>query len=134
MLKSYCYKCHDSEVMKGDVDLSTFTSKSQMLEDREFWRLAKELIEEEEMPSKAPFPTDEEREEMIEWIDAVVNDRDWFADPHPGHGRTHPRPAGRARSAEQPANISRSRSGRTAALPKPRRGRDQGCRLPCPLG
>ncbi|MEP4079438.1 DUF1592 domain-containing protein [Haloferula sp.] len=85
MMETYCFKCHDSEKMKGDVDLTTFSSQSQMLEDREFWRLTKELIEEEEMPSKAPFPTDEEREEMVQWIDSVVNDRDWFANPHPGH-------------------------------------------------
>lgn len=85
MMETYCYKCHDSEKMKGDVDLTLFTSESQMLENREFWRLTKELIEEEEMPSKAPFPTDAEREEMVEWIDSVVNDRDWFEDPHPGH-------------------------------------------------
>ncbi|MEP2776392.1 MAG: DUF1592 domain-containing protein [Luteolibacter sp.] len=85
MMESYCFKCHDSEKTKGDVDLTLITSESQMLKDREFWRLTKELIEEEEMPSKAPFPTDEEREEMVAWIDSVVNDRDWFSDPHPGH-------------------------------------------------
>ncbi|MDP4626449.1 MAG: DUF1592 domain-containing protein [Akkermansiaceae bacterium] len=85
MMESYCYKCHDSEKMKGDVDLTIFTSESQMRENRKFWRLTKELIEEEEMPSKAPFPTDEEREEMVTWIDSVVNDRDWFEEPHPGH-------------------------------------------------
>lgn len=85
LMETYCFKCHDAEKTKGDVDLTLFTSEVQMRKDRKFWRLTKELIEEEEMPSKAPFPTDEEREEMVHWIDSVVNDRDWFADPHPGH-------------------------------------------------
>lgn len=84
-MESYCFKCHDSEKMKGDVDLTLFSSVAQMKEDADFWRLAIELIEEEEMPSKKPFPSAIEREEMIAWIDAVVNDRDWESQPHPGH-------------------------------------------------
>ncbi len=85
MIETYCLKCHDTEEMKGDVDLSIYTSEAHMKRDSEFWRLAMDLIELEEMPTKAPFPSDQEREEMVAWIDSVVNDRDWVANPHPGH-------------------------------------------------
>lgn len=85
MIETYCLKCHDTEEMKGDVDLSIYTSEVHIKEDAEFWRLAMDLIELEEMPTKAPFPSDQEREEMVAWIDSVVNDRDWNLFPHPGH-------------------------------------------------
>ena len=85
LMESYCLKCHDSEKMKGDVDLSIYTSEIHMKQNAEFWRLALDLIELEEMPTEDPLPSDEERAALVEWIDAVVNNRDWEFNPHPGH-------------------------------------------------
>ena len=85
MMESYCLNCHDSDKMKDDVDLTIYSTQTQMKQDAEFWRLAMDLIELDEMPNEGPFPTDHEREAMVEWIDSVVNDRDWELNPHPGH-------------------------------------------------
>lgn len=85
LMETYCLKCHDTEKMKGDVDLSIYTSEVSMKQNAEFWRLALDLIELEEMPTEDPLPSPEERAALVEWIDSVVNDRDWELNPHPGH-------------------------------------------------
>ncbi len=85
LLETYCYKCHDEDVQKGDVQLSGFMSKAAVMKDRKTWLKVLEQLETEEMPTKDPLPTPEEYALMIEWIEGNVNNIDYRALNHPGH-------------------------------------------------
>ncbi|MDB9741670.1 DUF1592 domain-containing protein [Akkermansiaceae bacterium] len=90
LIKEYCYRCHGEEKLKGDVDLTTYTNAQQVFEDRRMWLDVLEQIETEEMPTKEPLPSAEEREEMVEWINTKLNSVDWTKIVDAGHV-TYPR-------------------------------------------
>ncbi|MGJ8652754.1 MAG: DUF1592 domain-containing protein [Opitutaceae bacterium] len=78
LIEQYCYRCHGEEdKIKGDLDLTPFKTGDHVFAERDTWLYVLEQIETEEMPTKDPLPTDEERELMVEWIDARLNDIDW---------------------------------------------------------
>jgi len=84
-LDTYCYRCHDDDVQKGDVNLWLFEDKAAVLHDRKTWLKVLEQLETQEMPTKKPFPTQEEYERMIHWIESEVHNLDYRALNHPGH-------------------------------------------------
>lgn len=78
LIQQYCYSCHgEGDKIKGDVDLTPFQTDGAVFKERELWLYVLEQIETEEMPTKDPLPTPEERALMVEWIDARLNDIDW---------------------------------------------------------
>ena len=86
LLEAYCYKCHGEEgTTKGDLDLMGYRDKASLLEDRKLWLLVLEQIETEEMPTKEPLPTVEERAEMVAWLEHALNDLDWEKLRDAGH-------------------------------------------------
>ncbi|MCM8531999.1 MAG: DUF1592 domain-containing protein [Lentisphaeraceae bacterium] len=84
LLDKYCYRCHDNDVQKGDVNLSIFSSPASMLGERKMWLEALHLIEEEEMPTKKPLLLGEDFEILTKYIDSVVNGIDWTKVKNPG--------------------------------------------------
>ncbi len=84
LLDKYCYRCHDEEVQKGDVELSSFRSPQSMLGERKMWVEALHLIKEGEMPSKKPFPEGKDLSLLENYIDSVVNGIDWTKVKNPG--------------------------------------------------
>ncbi len=85
LLEKYCYKCHDDDTQKGDLNLFPYTGTSQIIADRKLWLRVLEQLETREMPTKDPLPTEEEYEALITWVDDTVNDIDWTVHRHPGH-------------------------------------------------
>lgn len=69
-LDTHCLECHDSDVKKGGLDLSSFTDETAVLKDRSIWRAVYEKIESHQMPppKQKELPTDEERQAMMAWI------------------------------------------------------------------
>jgi len=69
-LDRHCLECHDSEVKKGGIDLSSFNDESSVMRDREIWRSVYEKIESRQMPppKQKDLPTDAERHELMAWI------------------------------------------------------------------
>lgn len=69
-LDAHCLECHDSDVRKGDLDLSTFTDEATVMSNRSIWRAVFEKIESHQMPppKQKSQPTDAERREMLAWI------------------------------------------------------------------
>ncbi|MCB1076708.1 MAG: DUF1587 domain-containing protein, partial [Verrucomicrobiae bacterium] len=85
LLEQYCHRCHGAEEQKGDLRLDGYHRVGSVIRDREVWLKVLEQLESREMPTKKPFPTEEEYGQMIRWVDGVVNHIDWDAIKHPGH-------------------------------------------------
>lgn len=69
-LDAHCLECHDSDVKKGDLDLSIFTDEAAVMRDREVWRVVYEKVESHQMPppKQKSQPTEAERQELMAWI------------------------------------------------------------------
>ncbi|BDS06510.1 filamin [Oceaniferula spumae] len=86
LLKEYCYKCHgEGKKLKGDLDLTTFTSEKEVFAKRKIWLEVLYQIESEEMPTKEPLPTAEERKAMVAWLNKKLNNVDWSKVRDAGH-------------------------------------------------
>jgi hypothetical protein len=69
-LEAHCLECHDSEMKKGDLDLSHFTDEAAVMRDRSIWRSVFEKIESRQMPppKQKSQPTEAQRHEFMTWI------------------------------------------------------------------
>ncbi len=85
LLEEYCYKCHNEEETRGDFDITPYQTGEQIFADREEWLYVLEQIETEEMPTKEPLPSSEERALMVAWINQRLNDVDWSQVREAGH-------------------------------------------------
>jgi hypothetical protein len=86
LLSEYCLKCHSTEKHKGDLDLERFTSLSEVLRHPKVWQGVVEQLGTGEMPPKdKPQPTAEQRERLLTWAGAVLDDvaRARAGDPGP---------------------------------------------------
>jgi len=69
LVETYCFPCHGPEKQKGDLNLSTFTTRDQALKASKIWRTARhQLISNEMPPAKSKQPTDAERQLVVDWI------------------------------------------------------------------
>jgi len=61
-LETYCLKCHSGEKVKGKVDFGTVSVTAASKDDFDFWQLAAEVVDYEDMPPEdEKQPTAEER-------------------------------------------------------------------------
>ena len=77
LLKTYCFDCHNSEKIKGDVDLTHFGSPQSVQKDFKLWQVILQQVEEEEMPPKKPMPSSAEREKIVEFLRQGLASIDW---------------------------------------------------------
>lgn len=86
LLEAHCLECHDSEMKKGDLDLSSFTDDEAVMKDRAIWRSVYEKIESHQMPppKQKEQPTEAQRQELMAWI------MDIAARPDPALGAVDP--------------------------------------------
>ena len=86
LLEHYCYRCHGGEEkIKGDVDLTKFKTESSLIAKRKLWLEVLHQIRSEEMPTKEPLPSREERLKLTAWLDHKLNDIDWSKVRDAGH-------------------------------------------------
>ena len=85
LLEKYCYKCHDDDTQKGDLNLFEYADTTQVIADRKLWLRVLEQLETREMPTKDPLPSEGEYATLIEWVEHTVNDIDWTKYRRPGH-------------------------------------------------
>lgn len=70
-LRSYCNRCHDGKVQKGEFRLDTLTSDFTLQADAERWSEIRFRMNSGEMPPKSePQPKPAELAKMVEWITA----------------------------------------------------------------
>lgn len=70
-LERHCGACHGPQEAQADVVLTDFADAEAALEDPALFELVRELLEHEEMPPQGePAPTQAERDQVLEWVDA----------------------------------------------------------------
>src|SRR5690606_10154852 len=85
IFENYCYDCHGDGVKKGELALDQFQDIEEMIANRDVWKRIRDHIDFRLMPPPDEFaPKDEERAQLIAWIDAAVFPVD-PANPDPGH-------------------------------------------------
>jgi hypothetical protein len=75
MLTEYCLKCHSTEKQKGDLDLERFSSLNEIKKHPKIWQNVIEQLSNNEMPPKdKPQPTAAQRERLLAWVNAVLDE------------------------------------------------------------
>ena len=75
VLKDYCLTCHSTEKQKGELDLERFSSLSEVKKHPKIWQGVIEQISLDEMPPKdKPQPTAGQREQLLAWVNAVLDE------------------------------------------------------------
>ncbi|MBK1826282.1 DUF1592 domain-containing protein [Haloferula rosea] len=69
----HCYECHGEGIKEGELALDEFDGIPSMQADRERWKRIRAHIDQRLMPPiDEEQPTSEERDKMVQWIDAAV--------------------------------------------------------------
>jgi hypothetical protein len=72
-LKSYCFECHSGKKPEASLDLSTFSSLSDVVNDHPRWAQVLEKLRGEEMPplEAEEHPSSVERRAIVTWISSM---------------------------------------------------------------
>src|SRR5262249_12382577 len=75
MLREYCLKCHSVEKHKGDLNLEQFSSFNEVKKHPKIWQTVVEQVSNNEMPPKEkPQPAPAQREQLLNWANAVLDE------------------------------------------------------------
>jgi mono/diheme cytochrome c family protein len=76
LYQRYCYRCHNEEQTRGDVNLAADTDPRLILQAREKWETALLMVEGEEMPppDQGRIPSEEERKLMVRFLQETLTD------------------------------------------------------------
>jgi hypothetical protein len=75
LLNRYCTSCHDTETKKGELDLERFSSISPVWNDAELWKQVADQVSLGEMPpADKRQPSAAERQQLLAWIDGLLNE------------------------------------------------------------
>ncbi len=86
LVEKYCLDCHGADLAEADLSLEAYGSIQQMRQGRQVWLKVLAQLQAESMPPEdADQPTGKEREQLIRWIDSVVNEVDCSQPQSPGH-------------------------------------------------
>ncbi|HEY7120223.1 MAG TPA: DUF1587 domain-containing protein, partial [Tepidisphaeraceae bacterium] len=84
-VSKHCVECHGGKAKKADIVLNAYHNEPAMLEDRQVWQKAMEMVEEGEMPPhKRPQPTEAESRAFLDTLGAMFDEADRTARPDPG--------------------------------------------------
>jgi hypothetical protein len=74
VMKQYCWDCHGDEAHKGDINFDLCTNLNSVLSDRRIWERVMQVVKAGDMPpkKKKAQPTDQERNEIVGWIDHTL--------------------------------------------------------------
>ena len=73
LIQKYCFDCHGEGMSKGEVSFDSYTNLAAHLEDRKLWLAVWGNLQSQMMPpAKKPQPSDEERRQVIKWIERDV--------------------------------------------------------------
>src|SRR5262245_56984038 len=75
LVRQYCLGCHSAEKHRGDLDLERFSSLDEVLKHPKAWQAVVEQLSLKEMPPKEkPQPTPAERERLLAWVNAALDE------------------------------------------------------------
>ena len=73
ILKQYCFQCHGSGVATAGVNLERLTATGSIADTYLTWAAVKTVLASKRMPPKGlPRPTDEQRAQVVSWIQAKL--------------------------------------------------------------
>jgi hypothetical protein len=82
ILKQYCFQCHGSGAATAGVNLEKLTSSESVADTYLTWERVKTALAQQHMPPKGlPQPTDEQRGQIVAWIQTQL---DAFVKTHAG--------------------------------------------------
>ncbi len=85
LMSRFCYRCHNGEKRKGDVNLQKDENPRLIAENRKTWQTALEVLEQSQMPPKKENqPTADQRKHMIQFIKNTLNSLDCERVREPG--------------------------------------------------
>src|SRR2546430_7143504 len=77
LLRTYCYKCHTGDKVKGDLSLAPFTDDAAVQSDPKLWRTVLTQVSDYTMPPKKQTqPTAAQRELLVSYITDRLNHLD----------------------------------------------------------
>lgn len=85
LLEKFCFDCHGPDKQKGDVNLSKFTDRAEVLKHRKLFKRVSDMLYAHEMPpEKKPQPSEAERKKLTGWIESAVMYCDCTGPINPG--------------------------------------------------
>jgi hypothetical protein len=85
IVQRHCFKCHNAEVRKGEIDLTRDENPRLIAQNRKVWQTALEVVQAGEMPpKKAPQPKDDERGRLVEFLKKTLGQIECKDDRDPG--------------------------------------------------
>ena len=86
LLMKYCGDCHSDESAEAGLSFDKFKTARMVLVGRETWLTVLGKLRVKAMPPEgAEQPSDEERTNLMQWINGAINDIDCVTDAEPGH-------------------------------------------------
>ena len=85
LFKQYCHGCHGADTRQGGINLEHLTSQRPLVKNRRSWDKVIAILEIGRMPPEgAPQPSPEQRTEIVDTLDALINGFDYSGVNHPG--------------------------------------------------
>ena len=85
LFRRYCYRCHNPERHKRDIDLTKYENPRMILQARKVWLTVREMLKAGKMPPEdAREPKKQDREHMIAFIDRALSKLDCDEIKEPG--------------------------------------------------
>lgn len=86
MLQKYCYDCHGEKKQRAGLNLQKFGNEQSILEGRKVWERAAAMVRTREMPPprRETQPTQEERDQLFQWITDTTSKIDCTGTYDPG--------------------------------------------------
>lgn len=74
IVSKYCMGCHGAEKQSGSMTLHQFKTTEDVRKDRSAWEAVLERVRLREMPPKSsPQPSEAERKQLVEWLEAELS-------------------------------------------------------------
>lgn len=75
LLRDYCLTCHSTEKQEGELDLERFATLAQVKQDTQVWEHVQEQLALGTMPpAEAPQLTDQQRQQLGEWVKTTLDE------------------------------------------------------------
>jgi len=91
VVQQYCFKCHSAARARGGINLEQFKDQIGVYREPRIWQSVREQLHQRNMPPEGrPQPSDDQREQMISWIQSALDDLENGALPRdPGRVLIH---------------------------------------------
>jgi hypothetical protein len=85
LLGKFCVECHGKEKQKAEINFETYKDVAEILADRNTWEKVRDMLRSREMPpEKKPQPSEEERQQLVRFIEAELAKLDCTGPVNPG--------------------------------------------------